>query len=962
MLLCGDVHTNPGPDDVIKALRFCHVNARSILKSGRLEELYLELCSLHEFDVIGISESHLDSKIPDVDVEFNNYSVFRLDRNRQGGGVALYVRSSLACVRRYDLETADTEMLWAEITSNHKRILVGVCYRSPSQSSIQIDNFISSLEDSLSVATTGLNSSVILLGDFNDRCTHWLSDHKDSQLGLKLVNLVETFNMHQLIDTPTRNNNLLDLIFTDSPGYFFDVGVLPPIDNLDHGVVYGSFNFSYPKRNHIKRKVWLFDEGNYELLNNMLLSIEWNTFFSKTDNIDVLSDNLTDMLHYFTELCIPSKIVTVRPGDKPGMTSEVRKFFRQAKRLHKRAKRTGSPEHYAHFSDKRREAKAAFRKASNTFYTNISDKLINPNTSQKSYWKLTKMVYGNKVSNGIHNIMCGDRLIDDSTEMAKSFNTYFAEQCSMSAHSVADPLPAFNFITDTRLDLFSTTPEEVFSALSILDSNKAVGADFISNKVLKECAQSLCEPLSRLFNMSFTQCIFPATWKGANVVPLFKKENRHLVSNYRPVSLLSNLSKVMEKVVYKKLYKYLGDNNLLTDKNSGFKHSDSTVNQLLFITQKIANALDDKHDACIVFLDVSKAFDKVWHKGLLFKLNQMGITGNALKWIESYLSDRFQRVVVNGCSSQWLYTNSGVPQGSILGPLFFLVYINDLVLNLECDVHLFADDTSLLDCFDDSAESNGKICRDLEKIERWSVLWKVTFNANKTRYMIITRKNNYPNYPPIYLHNTSIERTDQYTHLGLVFTSNFKWNKHIEKCICKASKRIALLNRVRLKLPRGTLCSLYKSMVLPIIEYCDIIYDNCTVRDSIAIEQVQRRAALVCTGAYRHTSSDRLLAELGWQSLRTRRLNHKLIQLFKITHQISPPYLQSLLPAAVENRYNTRNSTNNSLPVIYAKLSSTRNSFVPSSIKAWNNLPVGIRGATSFYIFKSCIVNMNKKS
>ena len=121
LLLCGDAHTNPGPDDVIKALRFCHVNARSILKSGRLEELYLELCSLHEFDVIGISETHIDSKIPDVDVEFNNYSVLRLDRNRQGGGVALYVRSSLACVRRYDLETPDTDMLWAEITYNHKR-------------------------------------------------------------------------------------------------------------------------------------------------------------------------------------------------------------------------------------------------------------------------------------------------------------------------------------------------------------------------------------------------------------------------------------------------------------------------------------------------------------------------------------------------------------------------------------------------------------------------------------------------------------------------------------------------------------------------------------------------------------------------------------------------------------------------------------------------------------------------
>ena len=203
--------------------------------------------------------------------------------------------------------------------------------------------------------------------------------------------------------------------------------------------------------------------------------------------------------------------------------------------------------------------------------------------------------------------------------------------------------------------------------------------------------------------------------------------------------------------------------------------------------------------------------------GLLFKLNQVGITGNALKWIYSYLNNRFQRVAVNGCSSQWLYTNSDVPQGSIIRPLFFLVYSNDLVVNLECDVHLFSDDTSLLDCFDDSVESNDKICGDLGRNERWSVLWKVTFNANKSRYMIIASKNNYLNNPPIYLHNTSIERTDQYTHLGLLFTSNFKWNKHIEKCIFKASKRIALLNRVKLKLPRGTFCSLLKVWYYPLL-------------------------------------------------------------------------------------------------------------------------------------------------
>ncbi len=229
----------------------------------------------------------------------------------------------------------------------------------------------------------------------------------------------------------------------------------------------------------------------------------------------------------------------------------------------------------------------------------------------------------------------------------------------------------------------------------------------------------------------------------------------------------------------------------------------------------------------------------------------------------------------------------------------------------------------------------------------------MVFSAMKTYYMIVSKKSNPVQYPDLVFNGNILKRADSHKHLGLTIKNNFDWNDHIQNTIVKAKKRIHCINNIKLLLPRRSLCSLYTTMVLPIIEYCDIIYDNCTVRNALDLENTQRRAALVCTGAYRHTSNDALLAELGWQPLRIRRQVHKLCLFFKIINNLTPPYLRSLIPRATETQYQLRSATNATLPIPYSRLSSTRGGFVHSTTKLWNNLNADVRSIATLSGFKS---------
>ena len=277
----------------------------------------------------------------------------------------------------------------------------------------------------------------------------------------------------------------------------------------------------------------------------------------------------------------------------------------------------------------------------------------------------------------------------------------------------------------------------------------------------------------------------------SHITPIFKNKGSPAdPSNYRPISLTGILCKIMEKILFKYIFNNTQEHNILSKNQSGFQPRDCTVNQLVEIYNIIISNLDQGKDVRFVFCDISKAFDKVWHKGLLFKLEKYGFKGDILGWIENYLHDRCQKVMLEGFSSGIECTNAGVPQGSVLGPFLFLIYINDIIDNLENQIRLFADDTSLFVTVDSDLNSPAiSLTNDLNKIRLWSAQWLVSFNPSKTVNVNFSRRNRFQ--PPLSFGNNIISECDSHCHLGLVFQSTGVWSEHVSNIYKKACQKNA---------------------------------------------------------------------------------------------------------------------------------------------------------------------------
>ena len=278
-----------------------------------------------------------------------------------------------------------------------------------------------------------------------------------------------------------------------------------------------------------------------------------------------------------------------------------------------------------------------------------------------------------------------------------------------------------------------------------------------------------------------------------------------MVSNYRPISLLNSEDKVFERLIFKHLYNHLKDNNLLTPFQSGFIPGDSTVNQLAFLYNTFCKALDSGKEVRVVFLDINKAFDRVWRAGLIHKLKAAGVSGKMLLWFQNYLSDRKQRVILLCAASDWTDIKAGVPQGSILGPLLFLPYINDIVNDINSSIRLFADDTCLFIIVDNPVTSAEQLNFDLRKVLLWADTWLVSFNVTKTEALLISRKINRPIHPPIYMNNQQITEINSHKHLGIYFSNDCSWHDHINYTVEKAWGRIYVMRKLKFKLDRKAL-------------------------------------------------------------------------------------------------------------------------------------------------------------
>lgn len=823
------------------------------------------------------------------------------------------------------------------------KYLVGSFYRQPS---CKVD-FWAKVEASLEQAKLSGIKRIIIMGDFN--CNQLIPNNK-------LSRLLDQFHLHQLIKEPTHCNNCLDVIITSCPDLVTGSGVTDPIFSWHCGV-FANFKLAIQKQNHFKRTIWQYNLVNWNQLNEHLKSLDWSEVYKeKTANeqCEKWTSLYTKALKYF----IPNKQVTINPNDAPWMNHQIKTTMKKREKAYKKAKRTNQEADHDKYKNLRNETIAMIREAKENYNKTLANKLTGDSkTDNKLWWKIVKYFYTKNSANAISNppIENENTIAHSNQEKANIFNDFFASQSKLDTGD-ADPGRADHGInTLSKIAITRLTVQEI---LQSLDPSKASGPDNISPRVLKQTATSIAPSLARIFNFSLASKKCPDAWKLANVTPLHKKDNRQQVKNYRPISLLSCVGKVFERCVFKEVFNFLHTNKLFTKFQSAYMPNSATTDQLIELYHIILEALEKKKAVRFVFCDISKAFDKVWHKGVLHKLKGLGVIGGIHDWFSDYLNNRKQRVVFNGCHSDWQTITAGVPQGSILGPLLFLIYINDLPDEIKTNIRIYADDTTLFVSSKSKHEAARKLTKDLENVSRWAARWFVGFNPTKTEGMSFSHVN-VEHIPPIYMDGKLINEVTSHKHLGLTFQSSVKWSEHINEIVKKAMKRVDILRSLMYQLDRATLEKMYFTFVRPVLEYGDVVWDNCTEMESKTIENVQLSAARVVTGATRGTSHATIYRECGWEPLFKRREKHKLTTFYKIENNIIPDFLKKLVPPVTKQRtiYGLRSKEN--ITSYKASTTTMQRSFIPSTITSWNRLDIETRNSTSISAFKS---ELNKKS
>ncbi len=408
-------------------------------------------------------------------------------------------------------------------------------------------------------------------------------------------------------------------------------------------------------------EIWNYDEGNYTAIKRALINTNWDTLIS--NNVEESTANITDHILHLCKEFIPHRTILVRQSDPAWITTDIKRKIRKRNRHHAVAKQTNNQNHWTRFRATRNEVIEEIRNSKKNFLIKTALRLRDGNITPKEWWSIVKSLTKNQSDTRQIPIIIDDdgKQFSDPVGKATVLNTFFTSQTILNDENI--PVPNVPNMLHRELKHIELNFTEVKSVLKKLNPNKAMGPDAVNPHVLKECGDQLAVPLSRIFNMSLQQGIYPALWKDAIVTAIFKKGDRKQPSNYRPISLLSYLRKVMDKCVLIRLYTYLTDHKLITAFQSGFTSGDSTVNKLIDIYDSICSALDDGKEVRAIFCDVQKAFDRVWHRGLVHKLSSYGIKWQLLELHSNYLSNRHQCVVIEGEQSQYKSIHAGVPQG-----------------------------------------------------------------------------------------------------------------------------------------------------------------------------------------------------------------------------------------------------------------------------------------------------------
>ena len=987
LLLSYDIHPNPGPrisnEFSSGFLSFCNWNLNTLSKDNFCRVSLLEAHNtIHNYDIISLCETSLSDEVQIPENLLPGYLYHPLNHpdGRKSGGVGIFYKESLPLRVRTDL--CFDECLVCEIKFARKKIFFTVFYRNPEHkaNSIGFETFFENFEQLYHKIYQEKPYASFFTGDVNGHTQAWYPEGDTNSEGSALDELFSSLSLSQIINEPThffRDDcapSCIDIILTDQPNLVLHSGVRPSLDPaVKHHITHCKLNFKIPPPPKFKRKIYHYNRAQAEAITKSVEVFPWAKEFYKlgspTQQVHLLNKTILNIMSNF----IPNEEKTFRPRDPPWFTRNIKNVLKKHNKIYNKFKENGfTDEDRAAVDRSKTEINDLILIAKENYLKSQGERLADPSTGSKTYWKILNTFLNKCKVPRIPPLFENSTFISDCKEKATVFNEYFARQCTPFATDSI--LPPLSYHTNNRLSHIIISIDDVKDILKVLKPNKANGPDNISVPMIKLCSDPICLPLQIIFQNIIDTGIFPDQWKEANVTPVHKKKDKQSVSNYRPISLLPLFAKVFERIVFKNLYNYLKLNNLITKYQSGFTPGDSGTNQLISLIHDIHKAFDDNRclEVRSVYLDMSKAFDKVWHEGLLHKLVQNGIDGHILEFFKSYLSNRKQRVVLNGHCSDWAPILSGVPQGSVLGPLLFLIYINDLECGIKSQIKFFADDTSLYSVVTDPAKSAAELNSDLETINQWAKQWKMSFNPDPTKpaeEILFSQKRSSPVHPPIFFNGVEVKRVTEHKHLGLILDPKLNFVAHINEKSAKARKGIGMIKLLRSYLPIEALNSIYTAHVRSHLDYCDFIFHipellgNFSTDVNLStlmgrLESLQYQAGLAITGMWKGTNRDKVYEELGWEPLNLRRYFRRLTVFYKIMNGLTPHYLFEPVTLPRTHLYGT--STTNDLHPMKCRTQRFKASFFPDAIDCWNKIGPEIRKIETLSLFKKTIINIIK--
>ena len=761
---------------------------------------------------------------------------------------------------------------------------------------------------------------------------------------------------------PTRRRgndqpSLLDLLFTNEAMQISDICHHAPIGKSDHDVI--SFNFHAYLDFTKPMERYVYDRADYEAMKKHLNDVRWKEEYlqsGQNKTIEELWNALKLKLMDLRNRFVPKPKISEKPKWKERGSVPINRSLQEAIRMkkitHRRwmssYARTGEGDTYKAYAKARNKVKTLMRKAKRNFERDIAK---NSKNKPKAFWSYVRSKLKTKAGVGPLLADVNDKSSTKFTDEEKA-NILQNQFSSVFTIEPEEELPPFSRRTNTNIYNVDVSEKRVRDEIINLNLNKSCGPDEVHPRLLFELVDFLSKPLAFLLQQTLQKGEIPNDWKKANVSPIYKKGARNKAENYRPISLTSIICKIMEKFIKEAVMHHLIDQELLSTKQFGFILGRSTILQLLKYLDTTVDKIASGEVVDTIYF--AKAFDTVPHRRLLYKLEAYGIKGNLQRWISAFLRDRSQVVLVNGIASKSVPVLSGIPQGSVLGPLLFVIYINDLPENVNSDVYLFADDTKILRQVS-SADDAINLQNDLDSLMRWSDDWLLKFNADKCHVLTLGKFENIKHTHRYEVYGEEIDHVFEETDLGVTIDFELTFEQHMSKKINKANATMGLIRRSFSFLDRTLFTKLYTTFVRPHLEYGQAVWSPYLSKHVKKIEKVQEHATKLVDGLNAVEYTDRLKT-LNLPTLAYRRARGDMIEVYKHFHA----YDKGVLSNSFKPR--DRLSRQHAFQLIpnYSKdgiRGVQRNSFYHRAIDTWNNLPNNVVDAKNISAFKQALDN-----